>query len=65
MSEISEGIIYFGNGYRSVDGKIQRYIEGHEYYDVDWGSRHEKGFWTKWCDDTPENRQKYGLKLEQ
>ena len=60
--EIYEGYCY-ENGYRIEDGKIKTYIEGHEYYDVDWGSRHTKGFWSDLCDDTPENRKKYGISL--
>lgn len=53
------------SNYRIKDGKIQTYIEGDEYYDVDWGYRHTKGGWEDLCDDTPENRKKYGLKFEQ
>ena len=47
--------------YRVCDGKIQKLIEGEAHYDVDWGYRYDPDFWLDVCDDTPENRKKYGL----
>lgn len=48
--------------YRIKDGKIQELCEGHRYYDVDWGYTSTPDFWANICDDTLENRDKYGLK---
>ena len=51
----------FEGGYRIKDGKIQELCEGRRYYDVDWGNCKEDDYWVNICDDTPENRTKYGL----
>ena len=47
--------------YRIKDNEIQELIEGECYYDVDWGYRYEPNYWKYLCDNTPENRKKYGL----
>jgi hypothetical protein len=51
----------FEGGYRIKDGKIQELCEGTEDYDVDWGYVYSPDYWLTICDDTPENRIRYGL----
>lgn len=53
--------MFEGNSHRIKDGKIQELCEGESYYDVDWGQRRSPDYWINLCDDTPENREKYGL----
>lgn len=51
----------FEGGYRIIDGKIQELVEGGTYYDVDLGYISNPDFWINVCDDTPLNREKFGL----
>lgn len=52
----------FEGGYRARNGRIEELCEGESYYDVDWGNCKEPDFWIDVCEDTPENRKKYGIK---
>ena len=47
--------------YFARDGKIYRHHEATRWYDVDWGEDSEPAYNQELCDDTPENRKKYGI----
>ena len=56
--------MYEGPEYKAENGKIYSWHEGEDYYDVDWGMTSRGRGWFYLCQDTPENRKKYNIKLD-
>ena len=54
-------MMFEGPEYQVCDGRIQKWVPETDYYDVDWGMCTDGGYYTDWDEDTPENRQKYGI----
>lgn len=47
--------------FKIQEGKIYRWMDSYEYYDVDWGTCYGGGYYYVVADDTPENRVYYHL----
>lgn len=54
--------IYEGPEYKVKDGKIYKWYDGEDCYDVDWGDTTQGRGWFYECEDTPKNRKKYNIK---